>query len=1512
MPATNWQTFAESQFPWEADALNFVRERLPGHSPWQAWSNFEFLADDGSVNEVDLMVFGKGGWFLIEIKGHGGTLTGDEPRGWRLTGDDGRTRPFENPLFLLNNKAKRLKSLLERRQTSADRQQRMPFLDTLVFFSNPHLDVRLGEHARPHVVGPDTIMRALSHREVLGLRPADPRKHDKKALKKIVRLLDKAKVRPSSKHRRVGDYELTDLLREGQGWQDFTVKNTALKSEKPRLARIYHVTQEADLDRREQLRRAAEREYNLLEGLRHRGIQRVYSFTGQCELGPALIFEHRPAAVTLAAWWRQRVAGEKAGPSGGGVGAGLTDDVRLNLLRQLGEAMKFAHGRRVFHRALNPYAVLVEEDAAGRPRVLIRDWQAGARRGRGDGSGSDPRSGSSSAPGTSVSPTLAGTLHAADLTDETGRAYLAPELAAGSVAALGGDVAGVAQDVFALGAIAFELFAEQAPAESHDALIARVREHSGLSVAGVRNGTVNEVEELVQLATDPLPGQRYESIAQFLKQLDEIEDALSRPANHYEGVPGDAPKGTLLEGGMEVIRRLGSGSNAVALLVRHDGHERVFKVARENTAKGNARIRHEAEALEKLADSKRFVRVHGLREIGGYQGVLMDVAGGKDGVSLHERIRSTGISVDLLQRLGGNLIEAVGVLEDRGLAHRDIKPENIGFGRTDKSGEQSLILYDFSLSREDPANLRAGTPGFVDPFLAERARPRWDLHAERYAAAVTLYQMATGGSLPVWGDDATLPEMLPAAVDRPTLAAELFDAAVRESLQAYFNRALARDQAQRFDHAADMAKAWDRVFAGTVSRHDDPSLTDAERYARLDAATLDTAVADLGFSASGVAACDRADVTTAGELIKKGGFWIRRFAGVTADTRRELVAGYHRLRDRLGTPSDPGTSEVDADAAGLNTLAAALFKRPTGRGAAVRQATVAALFRLDDEDHAAEASDDAVDDPWPGQKAAALRADVTRGRISQILVAEVKKWNALPDVAVLRDVVADALGGAGEVMTADELAGALEARLGADGPPEHRARMARAVARLAVECEKAQAQPRFSLRRSVVEVPVSNGRAARTVNRAVVATDDGPARLAFELGNAADALVAPQRDGDAAPPGPEAAAASLRDAVNRGPQGAGLLDRWPLGDERLLRLAAAASVGAALSARRELYPVGLPAERAIRLAAGALQGADHLEPDDLRKRVAARYPRAEPLPAADDALDRLVVRSGVPWRLSETLTSAPGDTTSSDPATAESTSPASTGRPRRRFVPINRGALSIEGRPASRARQATASAHPASGKAGVSTPTHTPEVPLTPRVPADHREAAALDAKLDDLAKRGGTLYMTVPPHEYHSALRQLTRFNPAPVNAESVLFEAFAQAREADPKRNPPIDRVLAIDAAGRTGPRWNQLCQHVEQVAVPALIDAVLAAGAGSDTSPRPVLLHHPQWLARYGQDTVIATLREHVQSGALHGLWLLLPQTGSPRLAPGHAIEIVVPSEFTHPPDAWIANEHRAGAT
>ena len=129
-PPTNWTSFAESPYPWERDALDFVRTNLPTHEPFRAWSLFEFIAFDGSVNEVDLLVYAPYGFFLIEIKSHPGKITGDGGT-WLWQGKDGRRTSLDNPLKLANLKAKRLAGLLAA-QNSARRGKRIPFIEPLM------------------------------------------------------------------------------------------------------------------------------------------------------------------------------------------------------------------------------------------------------------------------------------------------------------------------------------------------------------------------------------------------------------------------------------------------------------------------------------------------------------------------------------------------------------------------------------------------------------------------------------------------------------------------------------------------------------------------------------------------------------------------------------------------------------------------------------------------------------------------------------------------------------------------------------------------------------------------------------------------------------------------------------------------------------------------------------------------------------------------------------------------------------------------------------------------------------------------------------------------------------------------------------------------------------------------------------------------------------------------------------------------------------------------------------
>ena len=71
-----------SPWPHEREAFAFVRARFPTYEPYRAWTNVEFIAEDGSVNEVDLLAVTPHGFFLVEIKSWPGVLFGDGQR-WR-------------------------------------------------------------------------------------------------------------------------------------------------------------------------------------------------------------------------------------------------------------------------------------------------------------------------------------------------------------------------------------------------------------------------------------------------------------------------------------------------------------------------------------------------------------------------------------------------------------------------------------------------------------------------------------------------------------------------------------------------------------------------------------------------------------------------------------------------------------------------------------------------------------------------------------------------------------------------------------------------------------------------------------------------------------------------------------------------------------------------------------------------------------------------------------------------------------------------------------------------------------------------------------------------------------------------------------------------------------------------------------------------------------------------------------------------------------------------------------
>ena len=123
---------------------------------------------------------------------------------------------------------------------------------------------------------------------------------DEQRGRQIVDLVRGAKIRPSVADRRVGQLILHPRpFAEGLGWQDFLAGH-AMDRDTVRRVRFY-LTSRAQADDVPVIKRAAEREFRLLQGIRHPGIAQALDLVDH-PWGPAVVFDHAEGSVRLDHW----------------------------------------------------------------------------------------------------------------------------------------------------------------------------------------------------------------------------------------------------------------------------------------------------------------------------------------------------------------------------------------------------------------------------------------------------------------------------------------------------------------------------------------------------------------------------------------------------------------------------------------------------------------------------------------------------------------------------------------------------------------------------------------------------------------------------------------------------------------------------------------------------------------------------------------------------------------------------------------------------------------------------------------------------------------------------------------------------------------------------------------------------------------------------------------------------------------------------------------------------------
>lgn len=262
-------------------------------------------------------------------------------------------------------------------------------------------------------------------------------------------------------------------------------------------------------------------------------------------------------------------------------------------------------------------------------------------------------------------------------------------------------------------------------------------------------------------------------------------------------------------GRYELIHELGKGAMGVVYRGRDPRINREVAIKAipladefdpEDLVQVRASFFREAEMAGRLSHP-HIVTIYDAGEDGGTAYIAMELLRGQhlvDYTSPAQRL-PTAVAIEIVARLAGALHYA----HQNQVVHRDIKPANIMFDAS--SGE--LKITDFGIARlTDSGRTRTGvvlgTPSFMSPEQLQ-GRPvtgRSDL----FSLAVSLYQLLTG-QLPFHGD--TMPGLMIKIAQEPHPRISAINPALPPGLDEFFDRALAKDPAGRYDSGASFAQA---------------------------------------------------------------------------------------------------------------------------------------------------------------------------------------------------------------------------------------------------------------------------------------------------------------------------------------------------------------------------------------------------------------------------------------------------------------------------------------------------------------------------------------------------------------------------------------------------------------------------------------------------------------------------------------------------------------------------------